>query len=526
MKLNEVQSAIGVAKYRVNPIPFRVQCLPGFRIEQLLAFYFPGRMELWDERCAAAFLGNFYDCAPEKLSVKIGQGSFQFSNAEAAFHALKFPNCREAFEDLTGQEAFHLKCKLAGNEDTTFSGYQNRFQAMKAVLSAKFRPGSDMARRLLDTGHAFLSEHNNRAGKDSFWSDNCDGTGKNLLGLLLMLKRDELKGHNCWRRWLSNQNVDLFTGEVAPISLWQCLVHRATDCLLDAMPQLVRAYMAASSSYPAVSSQPAPRLILLAENSKAHPSACLVERRSLRDVDDNSQQSGKNNSHEIRFLTFDSYINRNNCKLVVFSNLGENGQSECGAYFLSNLFCINPVFGNLEVVHRKNGTKCTFRNAVAAYLAMRFWPERHSFKCLDGLEAIERSKSCQKSMGGDILESGYPDPWQAQLAVLRGKFRVEYMAKALLNTQDAFLLNVSSNSLLPWFEAHNPRMPNVLGLQLMCVRDELLQQGGVTSTRNQWKDVVNKIQNGDNKWQADVDAANRAWMMHCSKSGPKFISRH
>ena len=64
---------------------------------------------------------------------------------------------------------------------------------MAAVLGAKFQDPA-LAKALLQTGSAYLLEHNTRPGKDLTWSDNHDGTGGNLLGILLMQLRGTMSG--------------------------------------------------------------------------------------------------------------------------------------------------------------------------------------------------------------------------------------------------------------------------------------------------------------------------------------------
>ncbi|MEO5928954.1 MAG: NADAR domain-containing protein, partial [Candidatus Kapaibacterium sp.] len=44
---------------------------------------------------------------------------------------------------------------------------------------------------LLDTGNAEIIEHTKR---DTYWGDGGDGSGRNMLGLILMRVRDELRG--------------------------------------------------------------------------------------------------------------------------------------------------------------------------------------------------------------------------------------------------------------------------------------------------------------------------------------------
>lgn len=60
---------------------------------------------------------------------------------------------------------------------------------MWTVLQAKFKPGSSAASFLDQTGNAFLIEHNEKTGRDAYWSDNYDGSGYNMLGFQLMKLR-------------------------------------------------------------------------------------------------------------------------------------------------------------------------------------------------------------------------------------------------------------------------------------------------------------------------------------------------
>ena len=61
---------------------------------------------------------------------------------------------------------------------------------MLAALRAKFSQHPRLASLLLATGDAVLVEHTTN---DSYWADGGDGTGKNMLGLLLMQVRTELQ---------------------------------------------------------------------------------------------------------------------------------------------------------------------------------------------------------------------------------------------------------------------------------------------------------------------------------------------
>lgn len=61
---------------------------------------------------------------------------------------------------------------------------------MYTALIAKFTQHKDLQQHLLDTGDAQLIEHTTN---DRYWADGGDGTGKNMLGILLMKLRQELQ---------------------------------------------------------------------------------------------------------------------------------------------------------------------------------------------------------------------------------------------------------------------------------------------------------------------------------------------
>ncbi|MCW1921378.1 NADAR family protein [Luteolibacter arcticus] len=60
---------------------------------------------------------------------------------------------------------------------------------MRQALEAKFAQHAELKELLLSTGTAKLVEH---TGNDSYWGDGGDGTGKNMLGRLLMELREKL----------------------------------------------------------------------------------------------------------------------------------------------------------------------------------------------------------------------------------------------------------------------------------------------------------------------------------------------
>lgn len=61
---------------------------------------------------------------------------------------------------------------------------------MREALRAKFTQNKDLKKILLESGDAELVEH---TANDSYWGDGGNGSGKNMLGKLLMELREELK---------------------------------------------------------------------------------------------------------------------------------------------------------------------------------------------------------------------------------------------------------------------------------------------------------------------------------------------
>jgi ribA/ribD-fused uncharacterized protein len=61
---------------------------------------------------------------------------------------------------------------------------------MRAAVRAKFTQHQRLRSLLLSTGDATLVEHTE---KDDYWGDGGDGSGKNMLGRILMEVREELR---------------------------------------------------------------------------------------------------------------------------------------------------------------------------------------------------------------------------------------------------------------------------------------------------------------------------------------------
>ncbi|GAA5505507.1 NADAR family protein [Novipirellula caenicola] len=61
---------------------------------------------------------------------------------------------------------------------------------MRDAVMAKFTQHDDLRERLLATGNAKLVE---RTANDDYWGDGGDGSGKNMLGRILMEVREKLR---------------------------------------------------------------------------------------------------------------------------------------------------------------------------------------------------------------------------------------------------------------------------------------------------------------------------------------------
>jgi len=208
----------------------------------LVGFSHPGHDEAWDVLCGAGFLSNFYDLGSNSLPVEVPNNPGNqciFLSAEAAFQAIRHWPRAKQFQHLNAGDAFRLSRHLSGQEDWTYGGFGSAWEGMASILRIKFARGTAMAKALLTTKDSFLLHHNTADFRDALWSDNGDGEGKNLLGMQLMLIRDELSGNYGWTDFIRRIcGVDLQSGSIPETEEepWQETVRIARVALVSKLP--------------------------------------------------------------------------------------------------------------------------------------------------------------------------------------------------------------------------------------------------------------------------------------------------
>lgn len=137
-----------------------------------------------------AFLSNFHPCV-------VVDGGIRFTHVEGAFQAAKVddPEERLWFVNVTPQAAKRMggaRGKYRMNPERLQRWLDGeRVDVMRRLVREKFRH-PPLRRALLDTGDARLVERLPRF-PDAFWGTKKDGSGRNMLGTLLMEERIRLR---------------------------------------------------------------------------------------------------------------------------------------------------------------------------------------------------------------------------------------------------------------------------------------------------------------------------------------------
>ena len=125
------------------------------------------------------WLSNFWP-------VEVILDGLTYPSVENAYQAAKAsPPMRETFRQVSPSQAKQLGGQLHLPENWT----SDRVQVMVDLIEQKFRPGTDLANKLVLTDPGQLYEGN--TWNDTFWGV-CNGVGENMLGKILMSQRRKL----------------------------------------------------------------------------------------------------------------------------------------------------------------------------------------------------------------------------------------------------------------------------------------------------------------------------------------------
>lgn len=128
---------------------------------------------------------NFY-------SAEIMIDNYKYPTTEHYFQAMKFfPINIEYFNKIRLSKSPNDAFKLGKSKIYKIRDDWNEIKddIMRKALKAKFTQHPNLKEVLINTNESVLIEHTER---DNYWADGGDGSGKNMLGKLLMELRSQL----------------------------------------------------------------------------------------------------------------------------------------------------------------------------------------------------------------------------------------------------------------------------------------------------------------------------------------------
>jgi len=131
--------------------------------------------------------GEFSNFAPYPVFI----GNLVWPTSEHYFQAQKFVDSdyRERIRSVESpMEAAKLGRSRKKKLRTDWESVKD--DVMRVALEAKFTQHEDLTELLLSTEFSLIVEHTKN---DRYWGDGGDGTGKNVLGKLLVELREELR---------------------------------------------------------------------------------------------------------------------------------------------------------------------------------------------------------------------------------------------------------------------------------------------------------------------------------------------
>jgi ribA/ribD-fused uncharacterized protein len=158
-------------------------------IPDFLPFYQP--TDLLHKQFGGGCLGNFY---PSTIKLKLYGKSLVFPTGENAFQSQKTEDIeilsKFASDKMTPLGAFRMGRQVKMRKDWD----DIKLKVMEDLVFAKFDQNAELKEYLLSTDDRYLVEHTPFKGRDAYWADDSNGTGKNHLGIILMKVREKLGG--------------------------------------------------------------------------------------------------------------------------------------------------------------------------------------------------------------------------------------------------------------------------------------------------------------------------------------------
>jgi ribA/ribD-fused uncharacterized protein len=135
--------------------------------------------------------GDEYGCFSNFAAYPIRLGGATWPTTEHYFQAQKFPSDPEHQAAIRTTTSPMIAARMGRDRKKKlrddWESVKDRIMA--DALRAKFTQHAELREILLNTGDAVLVEHTKN---DSYWADGGDGSGRNMLGILLMRLREEL----------------------------------------------------------------------------------------------------------------------------------------------------------------------------------------------------------------------------------------------------------------------------------------------------------------------------------------------
>ncbi len=131
--------------------------------------------------------GEFSNFAPYPINL----GNKRWPTSEHYFQAQKFLDVKDQ-EDIRQANSPMIAARMGRDRKRPLrKDWESvKVSVMREAVLAKFTQHDVLRDLLLGTGDAKLIEHTER---DDYWGDGGDGSGKNMLGRILMEVRDRIK---------------------------------------------------------------------------------------------------------------------------------------------------------------------------------------------------------------------------------------------------------------------------------------------------------------------------------------------